>query len=59
MLFVNVFHRERCFSSTFKRVRTDVSAQAYHLPIGIRAVARLGCPDVAAKIWDPIKAKRE
>jgi glutathione synthase len=27
-------------------------------PTGIRAVARLGGPDVAAKIWDTIEAKR-
>jgi glutathione synthase len=27
-------------------------------PTGIRAVARLGGPDVAAKIWDAIEAKR-
>jgi glutathione synthase len=28
-------------------------------PTGIRAIARLGGPDVAAKIWDAIEAKRE
>jgi glutathione synthase len=27
-------------------------------PTGIRAVARLGGPDIAAKIWDAIEAKR-
>jgi glutathione synthase len=27
-------------------------------PTGIRAVARLGGPDVAAKIWDAIENKR-
>ena len=27
-------------------------------PTGIRAIARLGGPDVAAKIWDAIEAKR-
>jgi glutathione synthase len=27
-------------------------------PTGIRAIARLGGPDVAAKIWDAIAAKR-
>ena len=27
-------------------------------PTGIRAVARLGGPDIAAKIWDSIEAKR-
>jgi glutathione synthase len=27
-------------------------------PTGIRAVARLGGPDIAAKIWDTIEAKR-
>jgi glutathione synthase len=27
-------------------------------PTGIRAIARLGGPDVAAKIWDVIEAKR-
>ena len=26
--------------------------------LGIRAIARLGGPDVAAKIWDVIEAKR-
>jgi glutathione synthase len=28
-------------------------------PTGIRAIARLGGPDVAAKIWDAIEAKRD
>jgi glutathione synthase len=28
-------------------------------PTGIRAVARLGGPDIAAKIWDVIEAKRD
>ena len=28
-------------------------------PTGIRAIARLGGPDVAAKIWDAIEAKRK
>ena len=28
-------------------------------PTGIRAIARLGGPDVAAKIWDAIEKKRE
>jgi glutathione synthase len=28
-------------------------------PTGIRAIARLGGPDVAAKIWDAIEGKRE
>jgi glutathione synthase len=28
-------------------------------PTGIRAIARLGGPDVAAKIWDAIERKRE
>ena len=28
-------------------------------PTGIRAIARLGGPDVAAKIWDTIEAKRK
>jgi glutathione synthase len=27
-------------------------------PTGIRAIARLGGPDVAAKVWDVIEAKR-
>jgi glutathione synthase len=27
-------------------------------PTGIRAIARLGGPDVAAMIWDTIEAKR-
>jgi glutathione synthase len=27
-------------------------------PTGIRAVARLGGPDIAAKIWDAIEANR-
>jgi hypothetical protein len=27
-------------------------------PTGIRAIARFGGPDVAAKIWDTIEAKR-
>jgi glutathione synthase len=27
-------------------------------PTGIRAIARLGGPDVAAKIWDVIENKR-
>jgi glutathione synthase len=27
-------------------------------PTGIRAIARLGGPDVAARIWDNIEAKR-
>jgi glutathione synthase len=27
-------------------------------PTGIRAIARLGGPDVAAKIWDAIEKKR-
>jgi len=27
-------------------------------PTGIRAVARLGGPDIAARIWDAIEAKR-
>jgi glutathione synthase len=27
-------------------------------PTGIRAIARLGGPDVAAKIWDVIEKKR-
>jgi glutathione synthase len=27
-------------------------------PTGIRAVAKLGGPDVAAKVWDAIEAKR-
>jgi glutathione synthase len=27
-------------------------------PTGIRAIARLGGPDVAAKIWDTIEKKR-
>jgi glutathione synthase len=27
-------------------------------PTGIRAVARLGGPDIAAKIWDAIEARR-
>ena len=27
-------------------------------PTGIRAIARLGGPDIAAKIWDTIEAKR-
>jgi glutathione synthase len=27
-------------------------------PAGIRAIARLDGPDVAAKIWDVIEAKR-
>jgi glutathione synthase len=27
-------------------------------PTGIRAIARLGGPDVAAKIWDVIEGKR-
>jgi glutathione synthase len=27
-------------------------------PTGIRAVTRLGGPDIAAKIWDTIEAKR-
>ena len=27
-------------------------------PSGIRAIARLGGPDVAAMIWDSIEAKR-
>jgi glutathione synthase len=27
-------------------------------PTGIRAIARLGGPDVAAKIWDRIETKR-
>jgi glutathione synthase len=28
-------------------------------PTGIRAIARLGGPDVAAKIWDVIESKRK
>jgi hypothetical protein len=28
-------------------------------PTGIRAIARLGGPDIAAKIWDVIEQKRE
>ena len=27
-------------------------------PTGIRAVSRLGGPDIAAQIWDAIEAKR-
>jgi glutathione synthase len=27
-------------------------------PTGIRAIARLGGPDIAAKVWDSIEAKR-
>jgi glutathione synthase len=27
-------------------------------PTGIRAVARLGGPDIAAKIWNAIEARR-
>jgi glutathione synthase len=27
-------------------------------PTGIRAIAKLGGPDVAAKIWDAIEKKR-
>jgi len=27
-------------------------------PTGIRAIARLGGPDVAAKVWDTIEAKQ-
>jgi glutathione synthase len=27
-------------------------------PTGIRAIAKLGGPDIAAKIWDTIEAKR-
>jgi glutathione synthase len=27
-------------------------------PTGIRAIARLGGPDIAAKIWDTIEARR-
>jgi glutathione synthase len=27
-------------------------------PTGIRAIARLGGPDIAVKIWDAIEAKR-
>jgi glutathione synthase len=27
-------------------------------PTGIRAIARLGGPDVAARVWDTIEAKR-
>jgi glutathione synthase len=27
-------------------------------PTGIRAVQRLGGPDIAARIWDAIEAKR-
>jgi glutathione synthase len=28
-------------------------------PTGIRAIARIGGPDIAAKVWDAIEAKRK
>jgi glutathione synthase len=36
--------------------RTEINVTSL---TGIRAIARLGGPDVAAKIWDAIEAKRE
>jgi glutathione synthase len=34
---------------------TEINVTA---PTGIRAIARLGGPDIAAKVWDSIEAKR-
>jgi hypothetical protein len=45
----------RCLFDVIDGHLTEINVTS---PTGIRAIARLGGPDVAAKIWDAIEAKR-
>ena len=57
---------DRPFEETVARTRDALKAEGFGIiteinvtaPTGIRAIRRLGGPDIAATVWEAIEAKR-